>query len=160
MIVVSKLNLPYFLKIYSTPDWSSIGDFAGMESVLDELIENGQKTILVYADEDRTDTAPSNEDNVPFPPLGSLMLIVGKLLLLRSKLQEAIYMNIIKINDDTARTNVESVLNYYTPVNETKVVESKVDIARLINLFYKNLSGAGADSSAIGGPLRGPKAAD
>ena len=154
MIVVSKLNLPYFLKIYSTPDWSSIGDFAGMESVLDELIENGQKTILVYADEDRTEedtaTGGNNEDNVPFPPLGSLMLIVGKLLLLRSKLQEAIYMNIIKINDDTARTNVESVLNYYTPVNETKVVESKIDIARLINLFYKNLSGGKADSSEIG----------
>ena len=59
-------------------------------------------------------------------------------------------MNIIKKNDDTARTNVESVLNYYTPVNETKVVESKIDIARLINLFYKNLSGGKADSSEIG----------
>ena len=142
MIVVSKLNLPYFLKIYSTPDWSSIGDFAGMESVLDELIENDQKTILVYADEDRIE---EDTNDVPFPPLGSLMLIVGKLLLLRSKLQEAIYMNIIKINDDTARSNVESVLNYYTPANETKVVESKVDIARLINLFYKNLSGGKTD---------------
>jgi hypothetical protein len=142
MIVVSKLNLPYFLKIYSTPDWSSIGDFAGMESVLDELIENDQKTILVYADEDRIE---EDTNDVPFPPLGSLMLIVGKLLLLRSKLQEAIYMNIIKINDDTARSNMESVLNYYTPANETKVVESKVDIARLINLFYKNLSGGKTD---------------
>ena len=142
MIVVSKLNLPYFLKIYSTPDWSSIGDFAGMESVLDELIENGQKTILVYADEDRIEDGALDANDVPFPPLGSLMLIVGKLLLLRSKLQEAIYMNIIEINDDTARSNVESVLNYYTPVNETKVVETKVEIARLINLFYKNLSGA------------------
>jgi hypothetical protein len=132
MIVVSKVNLPYFLKIYSTPDWDSgIGDFDGMEKILDELIESGQKTILVYSDEGKDD-----EDIVPFPPIGSLMLIVGKLLQLRSKLQGAIHMNIIEINDDTSRANVESVLNYYTPVNETKVVESKDEIANIINSFY------------------------
>lgn len=136
MIVVSKVNLPYFLKIYSTPDWSTgIGDFEGMERVLDELIESGQKTILVYTDEGK------NSGTVPFPPIGSLMLIVGKLLFLRNKLKSAIHMNIIEINDDTSRANVESVLSYYTPVNRTEVVESKEDIARLINTFYKNLSG-------------------
>jgi hypothetical protein len=137
MIVVSKNNLPYFLKVYSTPDWSTgIGDFEGMERVLDEFIENGQKTILVYSDECKDE----NFQSVPFPPIGSLMLIVGKLLLMRNKLKEAIHMNIIEINDETARSNVENVLNYYTPVNRTELVESKKDIARLINTFYENLS--------------------
>lgn len=137
MIVVSKNNLPYFLKVYSTPDWSTgIGDFEGMERVLDEFIENGQKTILVYSDECKDE----NFQSIPFPPIGSLMLIVGKLLLIRNKLKEAIHMNIIEINDETARSNLENVLNYYTPVNRTEIVESKKDIARLINTFYENLS--------------------
>ena len=62
-----------------------------------------------------------------------LMRLIARLLSIRHKLRDAVHFNIIHLQDENARNNVNTVLQYYTPANETHVVETKAEIAAIIN---------------------------
>jgi hypothetical protein len=74
-----------------------------------------------------------DEKEYPFPPISYIITIAAKLLMLRSKISEAVDYNIIHLQDDEARSNVNNSLQYYTPVNPTHVVETKEEIVAILN---------------------------
>lgn len=129
MIICCTKLLPEILRIYTDDDWSQIGEFEEMDHILDEYIQRGEKLVVLFSNPNEQES----DDGISFPPLHMLMRIIARLLSVRHKLRDAVYFNIIHLQDDNARNSVNTVLQYYTPANETHVVETKAEIAALIN---------------------------
>jgi len=127
MIVLCQKLMPRILRIYTTPDWSSIGDFELLDHILDQCILTNSKIIVLFSNPN------PDEKEYPFPPISYIITIAAKLLMLRSKISEAVDYNIIHLQDDEARSNVNNFLQYYTPVNPTHVVETKEEIVAILN---------------------------
>ena len=127
MIIFCKKLLPDVLRIWTTKDWSDVGDFDLFNEILDEYIEKGQKFVILFSNPD----VP--ELGIPLPSVSTILYIVGQLIMLRSKLKEAVYFNVIHLQDEEARDNMNFLLQYYTPTNETRVVESLTDATNIIN---------------------------
>lgn len=131
MIIFCKKLLPDVLRIWTTTDWSDVGDFDLFNEILDEYIEKGQKFVILFSNPD----VP--ELGIPLPSVSTILYIVGQLIMLRSKLKEAVYFNVIHLQDEEARDNMNFLLQYYTPTNETRVVESLTDATNIINEHLK-----------------------
>jgi hypothetical protein len=131
MIIFCKKLLPDVLRIWTTKDWSDVGDFDLFNEILDEYIEKGQKFVILFSNPD----VP--ELGIPLPSVSTILYIVGQLIMLRSKLKEAVYFNVIHLQDEEARDNMNFLLQYYTPTNETRVVESLTDATNIINEHLK-----------------------
>ena len=131
MIIFCKKLLPDVLRIWTTKDWDHVGDFDLFNEILDEYIEKGQKFVILFSNPD----VP--ELGIPLPPVSTILYIVGQLIMLRSKLKEAVYFNVIHLQDEEARDNMNFLLQYYTPTNETRVVESLTDATNIINEHLK-----------------------
>jgi hypothetical protein len=129
MIICCTKLLPEILRIYTDDDWSQIGEFEEMDNILDEYMQRGEKLVVLFSNPNEQES----DDGISFPPLHMLMRIIARLLSVRHKLRDAVYFNIIHLQDDNARNSVNTVLQYYTPANETHVVETKAEIAALIN---------------------------
>ena len=129
MIICCTKLLPEILRIYTDDDWSQIGEFEEMDNILDEYMQRGEKLVVLFSNPNEQES----DDGISFPPLHMLMRIIARLLSVRHKLRDAVYFNIIHLQDDNARSSVNTVLQYYTPANETHVVETKAEIAALIN---------------------------
>jgi hypothetical protein len=127
MIHVCEKLLPHVLKIYCCDDWTTLGDIAKFEKILSNLVNTKQKTILLYS----PPLVQCNQSN--FPPLSSLLVIITRLMLIRSTIKEAILFNIIYLHDKESTANVEKVLQYYTPINPVRLVKTKEEAATLIN---------------------------
>jgi len=115
------------LRIWTTKDWDHVGDFDLFNEILDEYINKGKKFVILFSNPD----VP--ELGIPLPPVSTILYIVGQLIMLRSKLKEAVYFNVIHLQDEEARDNMNFLLQYYTPTNETRVVESLTDATNIIN---------------------------
>jgi len=131
MIIFCKKLLPDVLRIWTTKEWDHVGDFDLFNEILDEYIEKGQKFVILFSNPD----VP--ELGIPLPPVSTILYIVGQLIMLRSKLKEAVYFNVIHLQDEEARDNMNFLLQYYTPTNETRVVESLTDATNIINEHLK-----------------------
>lgn len=134
MIIFCKKLLPDVLRIWTTDDWDNVGDFELFNDILDEFIEKGKKFIILFSNPD----VP--ELGLPLPPISSILYVVAKLIMMRSKLQEGVYFNVIHLQDEEARDNMNFLLQYYTPANETYVVESMEDATEMINNHLKKIS--------------------
>ncbi len=134
MIVFCKKLLPDILRIWTTKDWDQVGDFDLFNEVLDEFIEKGKKFIILFSNPN----VP--ELGLPMPPISSILYVVAKLMMMRSKLLEGVYFNVIHLQDEEARDNMNFLLKYYTPANETHVVESMKDATEIINNHLKKKS--------------------
>jgi len=126
MLVFCEKLMPQVLRMYATEDWNQQSDFEGFERILDECIKRGEKIIILFSHPD-----PPEHSN--FPPISILMVLISKLFLLKPKLKSAVKFNIIHLQDEEARDNVNLILQYYTPANQTHVVETKEEAAELIN---------------------------
>jgi hypothetical protein len=131
MIIFCKKLLPDVLRIWTTKDWDHVGDFDLFNEILDEYINKGKKFVILFSNPD----VP--ELGIPLPPVSTILYIVGQLIMLRSKLKEAVYFNVIHLQDEEARDNMNFLLQYYTPTNETRVVESLTDATNIINEHLK-----------------------
>jgi len=131
MIIFCKKLLPDVLRIWTTKEWDHVGDFDLFNEILDEYIEKGQKFVILFSNPD----VP--ELGITLPPVSTILYIVGQLIMLRSKLKEAVYFNVIHLQDEEARDNMNFLLQYYTPTNETRVVESLTDATNIINEHLK-----------------------
>ena len=131
MIIFCKKLLPDVLRIWTTKEWDHVGDFDLFNEILDEYIEKGQKFVILFSNPD----VP--ELGIPLPSVSTILYIVGQLIMLRSKLKEAVYFNVIHLQDEEARDNMNFLLQYYTPTNETRVVESLTDATNIINEHLK-----------------------
>lgn len=125
MINIDTSLMPRVLKMRADSDWSSVGDFEKFEQILDTAIANDEPFILVYFCGE-----PARESN--FPPISSLLHIVAKLIMLKSKIEKGIAFNVVCVEDPADMENVETVLKYYTPANETHIAKSKEEVVRLI----------------------------
>jgi hypothetical protein len=131
MIVFCKKLLPDVLRIWTTDDWNNVGDFELFNEILDEFIEKGKKCIILFSNPNLPQLG------IPIPPVLSILYIVSNLLMMKSKLQEGVYFNVIHLQDEEARDNMNFLLQYYTPANETHVVESIKDATDIINNHLK-----------------------
>ena len=131
MIVFCKKLLPDVLRIWTTDDWNNVGDFELFNEILDEFIEKGKKCIILFSNPNLPQLG------IPIPPVLSILYIVSNLLMMKSKLQEGVYFNVIHLQDEEARDNMNLLLQYYTPANETHVVESIKDATDIINNHLK-----------------------
>jgi|TARA_B110000196_G_C20762866_1_gene482985 hypothetical protein len=131
MIVFCKKLLPDVLRIWTTDDWNNVGDFELFNEILDEFIEKGKKCIILFSNPNLPQLG------IPIPPVLSILYIVSNLLMMKSKLQEGVYFNVIHLQDEEARDNMNLLLQYYTPANETHVVESMKDATDIINNHLK-----------------------
>jgi len=131
MIVFCKKLLPDVLRIWTTDDWNNVGDFELFNEILDEFIEKGKKCIILFSNPNLPQLG------IPIPPVLSILYIVSNLLMMKSKLQEGVYFNVIHLQDEEARDNMNFLLQYYTPANETHVVESMKDATDIINNHLK-----------------------
>ena len=127
MLIFCTKLMPTVLRMYATSDWETPSDFEGFEAVLDECIESGsEKNVILFSH-------PDPPEHSTFPPLSTLMVLLSKLFVLRPKLSKAVKFNIIHLQDNDARANINTILKYYTPTNTTHVVETKEEAADLIN---------------------------
>ena len=131
MIVFCKKLLPDVLRIWTTDDWNNVGDFELFNEILDEFIEKGKKCIILFSNPNLPQLG------IPIPSVLSILYIVSNLLMMKSKLQEGVYFNVIHLQDEEARDNMNLLLQYYTPANETHVVESMKDATDIINNHLK-----------------------
>ena len=131
MIVFCKKLLPDVLRIWTTDDWNNVGDFELFNEILDEFIEKGKKCIILFSNPNLPQLG------IPIPSVLSILYIVSNLLMMKSKLQEGVYFNVIHLQDEEARDNMNFLLQYYTPANETHVVESMKDATDIINNHLK-----------------------
>tara|TARA_R110000751_G_C13628935_1_gene465583 strand:- start:108 stop:512 length:405 start_codon:yes stop_codon:yes gene_type:complete len=131
MIVFCKKLLPDVLRIWTTDDWNNVGDFELFNEILDEFIEKGKKCIILFSNPNLPQLG------IPIPSVLSILYIVSNLLMMKSKLQEGVYFNVIHLQDEEARDNMNFLLQYYTPANETHVVESIKDATDIINNHLK-----------------------
>ena len=129
--VFCKKLLPDVLRIWTTDDWNNVGDFELFNEILDEFIEKGKKCIILFSNPNLPQLG------IPIPPVLSILYIVSNLLMMKSKLQEGVYFNVIHLQDEEARDNMNLLLQYYTPANETHVVESIKDATDIINNHLK-----------------------
>jgi hypothetical protein len=129
MIICCTKLLPDILRIYTDDDWTQIGDFETMDQVLDAYIQRDEKLIVLFSNP----TPNLTDEAISFPPIHMLMRLIAMLLSIRHKLRDAVHFNIIHLQDENARNSVNTVLQYYTPANETHVVETKAEIAAIIN---------------------------
>jgi hypothetical protein len=127
MIIYCKKLLPDVLRIWTTDDWDGVVDFELFNEILDEYIEKGKKFVILFSN------PGVPELGLPLPPLMQILYIVAKLLMLKSKLKDCVYFNVIHLQDEEARDNMNFLLQYYTPANETHVVESMEDATSIIN---------------------------
>tara|TARA_Y100000389_G_scaffold201567_2_gene244577 strand:- start:15522 stop:15911 length:390 start_codon:yes stop_codon:yes gene_type:complete len=126
MLVFCEKLMPKVLRIYATEDWSQPSDFEGFNRILDACVERGEKVVILFSN-------PNPSEHSNFPPFSVLMVLISKLFLLKPKLRLAVKFNIIHLQDEEARDNVNLILQYYTPANTTHVVETKEEAADLIN---------------------------
>jgi hypothetical protein len=129
MIHVDKSLLPGILKLRSCPDWDNgIGDIDTFIECLDTAIATDSPFIMVYY-------TGAPEDPKAFPPLTVLMKIVGQLLMIRDKIKDGIMCNILCVQDEEDIPNIDLVLKYYTPANETHIARSKSEVMAIINEY-------------------------
>jgi hypothetical protein len=129
MIICCEKLLPKIVRIYTNDDWSQIGDFDRLDYLLDDCIEKNEKMVVLFSNPNEFDP----DEGISFPPLHMLMRIITRLLAVRHKLKDSVNFNVIHLQDENARKSVNTVLKYYTPANKTYVVESKAEIAAIIN---------------------------
>tara|TARA_B110000285_G_scaffold173527_1_gene194454 strand:+ start:1287 stop:1688 length:402 start_codon:yes stop_codon:yes gene_type:complete len=127
MIILCKKLLPDVLRVWTTDEWDEIGDFDMFNEILDEYIEKDKKFVLLFS----KPGIPT--PGIPLPTAPTLLYIVAKLVMMKSKLQQAVYFNVIHLQDAEARDNLNFLLEYYTPANDTHVVESIEDATEIIN---------------------------
>lgn len=129
MIHINTNNSPDILRLWADENWENgIGDFETFEKELLKLKMLNKKCILVWSNPNHTE-----DDEGGFPPMTSFFQIVKSLFFLRDLIRQAISFNIIHLQDKRAKENVEKVLEWYTPVNETRLVNTKEEIIALIN---------------------------
>jgi len=127
MIILCQKLLPDVLRVWTTDEWDEIGDFDMFNKILDEYIEKNNKFVLLFS------KPGISIPGIPLPTAPTLIYIVAKLVMMKSKLQQAVYFNVIHLQDAEARDNLNFLLQYYTPANETHVVESIDDATKIIN---------------------------
>ena len=128
MIVFDDTLMPSVLKAHATPDWSDIGQLDEIEHEMDLAIQEKRTFILLFMcsyDEQNNRSA--------FPPMSSLLQIIGRLFAMRHKLIKAITFNIIYAPDPDNKRQLDRIFKLYTPANPTHVVSTKEQVAKLIN---------------------------
>ena len=128
--------MPDVLKAHSTVDWSELGQFDRFEHEVDIAIQEKRRFILLFmcSQHDRDDGISA------FPPMTSLLQIIGRLFAMRHKITQAIKFNIIYAPDPDNKRQLDCVFKLYTPANPTHVVSTKEQVAKLINTSFTKSS--------------------
>lgn len=119
--------MPKVLRIYTCEDWSVDGNFDTFYDILNEFQTRDDKFIILFSN------PVEKPGEISFPPVSILMSIIAKLFSVRGSLEDAVLCNIIHIQDKNARMNINRVLQYYTPVNTTHIVDTKQEAVDIIN---------------------------
>ena len=127
MIQVSLKNLPEVLRIWCDDKWDEgPGNFEMLEKELLKLKLRSRKCVLLYCNPDCED------DTVDFPPMGAFMKIVAKLYFMRGLIAETVKVNIVHIKDKKSQQHLETLLEWYTPVNKILIAKNKEEAMEMV----------------------------
>ncbi len=130
MIRVSVQNLPDVIRLWCDDEWDDgIGDFEKIEKVLLKLKFESKKCILLYSN---PDDVGNPDDPGEFPPMSSFIKIIAKLYFLRDLIRDTVKINIIHVKNEAAQSHLETLLKWYTPVNEIRIVKNKEEAMSLV----------------------------
>jgi hypothetical protein len=131
MIQVSLKNLPDVLRIWCDDKWEDgIGNFEILEKELLKLKLLSRKCVLLYSNPDF-----EGDDTGDFPPVGAFMKIVARLYFLRELIGETVKVNIVHVKNQKAQSHLETLLNWYTPVNTVLIAKNKEESMELVKSY-------------------------